>query len=52
MLVIDHFYLCEKQFSEGPLILGSGLTIWFTELLTLSLGGNVKIQTSPFKVRF
>lgn len=52
MLVIDHFYLCEKQFPEGPLILGSGLTVWFTELLTLSLGGDVKIQTSPFKVRF
>lgn len=38
MLVLDHFYLCEKQFPEGSLILGSGLTIWFTELLTVLEG--------------
>lgn len=38
MLVIDEFYLCEKQLPIGPLILGSRLTMWFTELLTLSLG--------------
>ena len=50
MLIRDYFYRFEKWFHEGPSWV-LGWTIWFTELLTFSLGGNVKCHTLSLKSR-